>query len=85
MRDKMARQAASGSNSNPRNTLGIPGYPDENREGYNFPLPPQDLGIFDLTLNKIEHFSKVSGPIIGEIPYVQICYINMLDQGCFGV
>jgi hypothetical protein len=61
MRDKMAGQAASGANSNPRNT-----------EGYGclprwiigvvivLAFPRSKSGIFDLTLKKIEHFSKVS-------------------------
>jgi hypothetical protein len=47
-RDKMARQAASGSNSNPRNTTSIPVCPDGDREGSNFRFPP--LKVRDLRL-----------------------------------
>jgi hypothetical protein len=64
---------ASDSNFNPRNTKCIPACPVE-CEAYSsgvvkiFVFSRSNSGIFDLALNKIKYFSKVSGYRINPLP-----------------
>jgi len=46
-----------------------------------FAFPRSKSGIFDLTLNKIEHFSKVSGLNKKPICFLSIPYFNPLFSG----